>query len=125
MSAGSALAYRGIPLQSAYCSTKGSLRAFFESVRAEREGAGVAVPVALPGAINTPQFERDRQRTRLQPQPVPPIYEPEPVVDLCERPIRELPVSWGARRSSSGARKPAPRRRPRASAQRLAGADDG
>ena len=100
----SALSYRGIPLQAAYCSTKAALRTFFESARVELEkaNAGVHISVILPGAINTPQFDRARQKMGLQPQPVPPIYQPEPFADAvlhcCERPIRELPVSWGAQK---------------------------
>ncbi len=100
----SALSYRGIPLQAAYCSTKAALRTFFESARVEleKEGAGVDVSVVLPAAINTPQFDRARQKIGLQPQPVPPIYEPEPVADAvlrcCENPIRELPVGWAAQK---------------------------
>ena len=100
----SALSYRGIPLQAAYCSTKAALRTFFETARTEleKERAGVDISVILPGAINTPQFDRARQRMGLQPQPVPPIYQPEPyaaaVMHCCEKPIRELPVSWGAQK---------------------------
>jgi NAD(P)-dependent dehydrogenase (short-subunit alcohol dehydrogenase family) len=100
----SALSYRGIPLQAAYCSTKAALRTFFESARVELEkgNAGVHISVILPGAINTPQFDRARQKIGLQPQPVPPIYQPEPFADAvlhcCEKPIRELPVSWGAQK---------------------------
>lgn len=100
----SALSYRGIPLQAAYCSTKAALRTFFESARVElaKERAGVDISVVLPAAINTPQFDRARQRMGLQPQPVPPIYEPEPFADAvlhcCERPVRELPVGWGAQK---------------------------
>ncbi len=100
----SALSYRGIPLQAAYCSSKAALRTFFESARVEleKERAGVDISVILPGAINTPQFDRARQKMGLQPQPVPPIYQPEPFADAvlrcCERPIRELPVSWGAQK---------------------------
>src|SRR5438067_2772861 len=94
----SALSYRGIPLQAAYCSTKAALRTFFETARVEleKEKSGVDVSVILPAAINTPQFDRARQRIGLQPQPVPPIYQPEPfaaaVLRCCERPVRELPV---------------------------------
>jgi NAD(P)-dependent dehydrogenase (short-subunit alcohol dehydrogenase family) len=101
---GSALSYRGIPLQAAYCSTKAALRTFFESARVEleKERAGVDVCVILPGAINTPQFDRARQKMGLQPQPIPPIYQPEPfaeaVVRCCERPVRELPLGWGAQK---------------------------
>src|SRR3954449_1331975 len=100
----SALAYRGIPLQAAYCSSKAGLRAFFESARVEEQkaGTGVDISLVLPGAINTPQFDRDRQKIGYQPQPVPPIYQPEPyaeaVLHCMERPIRELPVSWGAQK---------------------------
>jgi NAD(P)-dependent dehydrogenase (short-subunit alcohol dehydrogenase family) len=104
----SALSYRAIPLQAAYCSTKAALRGFFESVRVEqrKERSGVDVSVILPGAINTPQFERARQKLGLQPQPVPPIYQPEPfaeaVVRCCERPVRELPLGWGSQKALWG-----------------------
>jgi NAD(P)-dependent dehydrogenase (short-subunit alcohol dehydrogenase family) len=100
----SALSYRGIPLQAAYCSTKAALRTFLESARVEqaKQRSGVAISVILPGAINTPQFDRARQKLGLQPQPIPPIYQPEPfaeaVVRCCERPVRELPVGWGAQK---------------------------
>jgi NAD(P)-dependent dehydrogenase (short-subunit alcohol dehydrogenase family) len=100
----SALAYRGIPLQAAYCSSKAAARTFLESARVElqKHGYDVAVSLVLPGAINTPQFDRDRQKLGKQPQPVPPIYEPEPyaaaVLHCAEKPIRELPVSWGAQK---------------------------
>lgn len=100
----SALSYRGIPLQAAYCSSKAALRTFFETARVEqeKERSGVDISVVLPGAINTPQFDRARQKIGLQPQPVPPIYEPEPfaeaVARCCERPVRELPVGWGAQK---------------------------
>src|SRR2546421_680719 len=104
----SALSYRAIPHQAAYCSTKAALRAFFESARVEqeKERSGVAISVILPGAINTPQFDRARQKLGLQPQPVPPIYQPEPfaeaVVHCCEHPIRELPLGWGAQKALWG-----------------------
>ena len=100
----SALAYRGIPLQGGYCASKAALRAFFESARVELEKAGwdVDVSVVHPAAINTPQFDRDRQKIGKQPQPVPPIYQPEPfaeaVLHCCEQPERELPVGWGAQK---------------------------
>ena len=92
----SALSYRGIPLQAAYCSSKAALRTFFETARV------VDISVILPGAINTPQFDRARQKMGLQPMPVPPIYQPEPfaeaVATCCERPVRELPLGWGAQK---------------------------
>ena len=100
----SALAYRGIPLQAAYCASKAGLRAFLESARVElqKDGSGVAVSLVLPGAINTPQFDRDRQKIGYQPQPVPPIYQPESFAEAtlrcAERPVRELPIGWGAQK---------------------------
>lgn len=100
----SGLAYRGIPLQAAYCASKAAARVYFESARVEleKERAGVDVCLVLPGGINTPQFERGRQKLGRQPQPVPPIYQPEPVADAilscAERPQRELPVTWAAQK---------------------------
>jgi NAD(P)-dependent dehydrogenase (short-subunit alcohol dehydrogenase family) len=100
----SGLAYRGIPLQAAYCASKAAGRTYFESARVELEKgkAGVDLCLILPGGINTPQFDRARQKLGLQPRPVPPIYQPELVADAvlhcCERPQRELPVTWAAQK---------------------------
>ena len=100
----SALAYRGIPLQAAYCSSKAAGRTFFESARVEHEKHRIPVDVSLvlPGAINTPQFDTARQYIGKQPQPVPPIYQPElfaaGVVHCFEHPVRELPLGWGAQK---------------------------
>jgi short subunit dehydrogenase len=100
----SALAYRGIPLQAAYCSSKAAGRTFFESARVEHRKHGIPVDISLvlPGAINTPQFDTARQYIDKQPRPVPPIYEPEPfaeaVVHCFEHPVRELPLGWGAQK---------------------------
>ena len=100
----SGLSYRGIPLQAAYCASKAAGRAFFESARVEQEkrSTGVDVSLILPGGINTPQFDRGRQKLGLQPQPVPPIYQPEVVADAilhcCVRPQRELPVTWASQK---------------------------
>jgi NAD(P)-dependent dehydrogenase (short-subunit alcohol dehydrogenase family) len=100
----SALSYRGIPLQAAYCSSKAALRTYFESARVEhrKHRIPVDISVVLPGAINTPQFDMARQYIGRQPQPVPPIYQPEPfaeaVVHCFEHPVRELPVGWGAQK---------------------------
>jgi NAD(P)-dependent dehydrogenase (short-subunit alcohol dehydrogenase family) len=104
LSVQSALAYRGIPLQGGYCASKAALRNFFESARVElmKDKSGVDISVVHPAAINTPQFDRDRQKIGKQPQPVPPIYQPEPFADAvlhcCEHPIRELPIGWGAQK---------------------------
>jgi NAD(P)-dependent dehydrogenase (short-subunit alcohol dehydrogenase family) len=100
----SALAYRGIPLQAAYCASKAAGRAYFEAARVEQErrGTGVDISLVLPGAMNTPQFERSRQKLGLQPRPVAPVYQPElvarAILHCAERPERELPVTWGAQR---------------------------
>ncbi|GAA1309892.1 hypothetical protein Psi02_40920 [Planotetraspora silvatica] len=77
--AGSALAYRAIPLQSAYCGAKHAIKGFTESVRTELLAAGSSVKITmvqLP-ALNTPQFDWGLTRLRRHPQPVPPIYQPE------------------------------------------------
>jgi NAD(P)-dependent dehydrogenase (short-subunit alcohol dehydrogenase family) len=76
---GSALAYRGIPLQSAYCGAKHAIEGFSESVRAEllHDGSGVHLTMVQLPALNTPQFDWCRTRLPNRPQPVPPIYQPE------------------------------------------------
>ena len=76
---GSALSYRAIPLQSAYCGAKHAMRGFTDSVRTElmHEGSEVSITmVQLPG-LNTPQFDLCRAKLDYHPQPVPPIYQPE------------------------------------------------
>jgi short-subunit dehydrogenase len=76
---GSALAYRGIPLQSAYCGAKHAIQGFTDSVRCELlhdESAVRVVEVQMP-AVNTPQFRIQRSKLRRRTQPVPPIYQPE------------------------------------------------
>jgi len=76
---GSALAYRGIPLQSAYCGAKHALKGFFESLRCElrHEASNVHMTMVHLPALNTPQFEHCLARTPNHPMPVPPIYQPE------------------------------------------------
>ncbi|HUH08018.1 MAG TPA: SDR family oxidoreductase [Egibacteraceae bacterium] len=76
---GSALAYRGIPLQAAYCAAKHAVQGFTESLRAEllHDKAGVAVSMVHLPALNTPQFGWVRTRLPRHPQPVPPIFQPE------------------------------------------------
>jgi NAD(P)-dependent dehydrogenase (short-subunit alcohol dehydrogenase family) len=79
VSVGSALAFRGIPMQSAYCASKFAVRGFFESLRSEllADGSGIRVVQIHMPAMNTPQFGWCRTRTRTHPMPVPPIYDPE------------------------------------------------
>jgi NAD(P)-dependent dehydrogenase (short-subunit alcohol dehydrogenase family) len=76
---GSALAYRGIPLQSAYCGGKHAIEGFTESVRAElfHEKSKVRLTMVQMPALNTPQFQWVLSRLPRSPQPVPPIYQPE------------------------------------------------
>jgi hypothetical protein len=76
---GSALAYRGIPLQSAYCGAKHAIQGFMDSLRAEllHDGSHVRVTMVQMPAVNTPQFDWVKSRLPRKPQPVPPIFEPE------------------------------------------------
>lgn len=76
---GSALAYRGIPLQSAYCGAKHAIQGFNESLRCEllHEGSNVHVTMVQMPGVNTPQFRWVLSRLPRKAQPVPPIYQPE------------------------------------------------
>jgi NAD(P)-dependent dehydrogenase (short-subunit alcohol dehydrogenase family) len=76
---GSALAFIGIPLQSAYCSSTFACRGFFESTRAEllHEGSHVRMSMVHLPAVNTPQFGWCKTNMERHAQPVPPIYQPE------------------------------------------------
>jgi glycogen debranching enzyme/short-subunit dehydrogenase len=76
---GSALAYRSIPLQSAYCGAKHAIAGFTDSLRSEliHDGSNVHITAVNLPAMNTPQFEWSRSRMPRHPQPVPPIFQPE------------------------------------------------
>jgi NAD(P)-dependent dehydrogenase (short-subunit alcohol dehydrogenase family) len=76
---GSTLAYRGIPLQTAYCGSKHAIQGFHESLRCEllHEKSNVHVTMVQMPAVNTPQFSWVLSRLPRHPQPVPPIYQPE------------------------------------------------
>jgi NAD(P)-dependent dehydrogenase (short-subunit alcohol dehydrogenase family) len=78
---GSALAYRGIPLQTAYCGAKHATQGFHEALRCEllHEKSNVHVTMVQMPAVNTPQFSWVLSRLPRHPQPVPPIYQPETV----------------------------------------------
>lgn len=80
---GSALAFRSIPLQAAYCGAKHALVGFTESLRCEllHEHSRVRVTMVHMPALNTPQFDWVRNRMAHRPQPVPPIYQPEVAAD--------------------------------------------
>ena len=97
---GSALAYRPIPLQAAYCGAKAAIKNFTEALRTElrHEGSRVRITMVQLPAHNTPQFEWGRSRMPRHPQPVPPIFQPEvaaeAIVHAARRPRRELYVGW-------------------------------
>ncbi|ADH69953.1 MULTISPECIES: SDR family oxidoreductase [Nocardiopsis] len=87
---GSALAYRGIPLQAAYCGAKHAIRGFTDSVRAEliHRGSGVRVTEVHLPAVNTPQFTWTRAHLDgRRPRPVAPVYQPE---------VAARAIVWGA-----------------------------
>jgi len=80
---GSALAYRGIPLQAAYCAAKHAVQGFCESLWAEllHDGSRVRLAMVQLPALNTPQFEWVKSRLPHRAQPVPPIFQPEVAAD--------------------------------------------
>ena len=76
---GSALAYRSIPLQSAYCAAKHAIRGFTDSLRCEliHDKSNVHLTMVQMPALNTPQFGWVKSRLKYKAQPVPPIFQPE------------------------------------------------
>jgi NAD(P)-dependent dehydrogenase (short-subunit alcohol dehydrogenase family) len=101
---GSALAYRGIPLQSAYCAAKHAMQGFHDSLRTElmHDGSNVRVTMVQLPAVNTPQFGWIKSRMPNRAQPVPPIFQPEVVAEgivwAADNPdaTRELVIGWPA-----------------------------
>jgi short-subunit dehydrogenase len=99
---GSALSYRAIPLQAAYCGAKFAVRGFTDSLRTEllHEKSSVWVTMVQLPAVNTPQFNWCRTRLPDHPQPVPPIYQPEvpaeAVYYAAHHRRREIWVGFGA-----------------------------
>lgn len=101
---GSALAYRGIPLQAAYCAAKHAMQGFHDSLRTELEhdGSNVKVTMVQLPAVNTPQFRWVKSRLPHKAQPVPPIFQPEVIADgiawAADHPdaTRELVIGWPA-----------------------------
>jgi len=107
---GSALAYRSIPLQSAYCASKAAVRGFTDSLRSElihRKSKVQVTMLQLP-AVNTPQFEVVRNKLGKHGRPVPPIYQPEVIARAflyaIERPSRELWIGWNTVKAIVGQR---------------------
>jgi NAD(P)-dependent dehydrogenase (short-subunit alcohol dehydrogenase family) len=92
---GSALGYRAIPLQSAYCGAKHAINGFTESVRCEllHDKSRVRITIVQMPAVNTPQFSWVLSRLPRRPQPVPPIYQPgvaaQGVVFAADHPDRK------------------------------------
>jgi NAD(P)-dependent dehydrogenase (short-subunit alcohol dehydrogenase family) len=99
---GSALAYRSIPLQSAYCASKAAVRGFTDSLRSEliHDRSAIALTMVQLSAFNTPQFDWARNKLSRRVQPVPPIFQPEvaaeAIVHAASQPRRELWVGWPA-----------------------------
>jgi NAD(P)-dependent dehydrogenase (short-subunit alcohol dehydrogenase family) len=97
---GSALAYRGIPLQSAYCAAKHAIQGFCDSLRSEllHDGSQVHLCMVQMPALNTPQFGWVKSRLPRKPQPVPPIFQPEvaarAIVYAAHHRRREIYVGW-------------------------------
>jgi NAD(P)-dependent dehydrogenase (short-subunit alcohol dehydrogenase family) len=92
---GSALAYRSIPLQAAYCAAKAAVRGLTDALRSEliREGSDIRLTMVQLPAVDTPQFDWARNHLGERPQPVPPVYDPdtiaEAIVEAALRPRRE------------------------------------
>ncbi|MBA2269038.1 MAG: SDR family oxidoreductase [Chthoniobacterales bacterium] len=99
---GSALAYRGIPLQAAYCAAKHAIEGFCDSLRCEllHDGSNVRVTMIQMPALNTPQFRWVKSRLPHKAQPVPPIFQPSVAADAIlyasHHPRREFIVGWPA-----------------------------
>ncbi len=90
---GSALSYRAIPLQSAYCGAKFAVRGFTDSLRSElaHQRSRIRLTMVQLPAVNTPQFDWARSRMRRRAQPVAPIYQPEAIAREIFRAAREAP----------------------------------
>jgi NAD(P)-dependent dehydrogenase (short-subunit alcohol dehydrogenase family) len=105
---GSALAYRAIPFQSAYCASKHAIRGFTQAVRCEllHQRSHVQISMVQMPALNTPQFDWMLCRLPRRPQPVPPIYQPEiaarAVVHQADHPRREMWVGISTVRAIIG-----------------------
>jgi NAD(P)-dependent dehydrogenase (short-subunit alcohol dehydrogenase family) len=99
---GSALAYRGIPLQAAYCAAKHAVEGFCDSLRCEliHDRSNVRVTMLQMPALNTPQFGWVKSRLPRRAQPVPPIFQPEVAADAIlyasHHPRREFLIGWPA-----------------------------
>jgi len=102
---GSALSYRAIPLQSAYCAAKFAVRGFTDALRSElaHEGSRIRVTMVQLPAVNTPQFDWARSRMAEKAQPAPPIFQPEAIAGEIVRAAREAPCELWVGRSTVNA----------------------
>ena len=97
---GSALVYRSIPLQSAYCAAKHAIAGFTDSLRCEliHVKSNVRVSMVQMPALNTPQFGWVKSRLKYKAQPVPPVFQPEvgakAIYWLAHHSRREVYVGW-------------------------------
>lgn len=97
---GSALAYRSIPLQSAYCGAKHAIEGFTESLRTEllHYGSNVKISMVQLPAINTPQFDWVKTTLPNHPQPVPPIFQPElaaeAIMQAADTGVKEIKLGF-------------------------------
>ena len=109
---GSALSYRAIPLQAAYCGAKFAVRGFTDSVRTEllHDGSNVWITMVQLPAVNTPQFSWCRTKLPNHPKPVPPIFEPEVPAEAvywaAHHRRRELDVGFSAVKAIVGTSSP-------------------
>ncbi len=104
VSVGSALAFRGIPLQAAYCGSKFAVRGFMQTLRTEllHDGSHIRVSMVHLPALNTPQFDWCRNRLPGHPQPVPPIYQPEVAAEAIVAAARDPAASADRRHAGTG-----------------------
>jgi short-subunit dehydrogenase len=99
---GSALAYRSIPLQSAYCAAKAAIRAFTDSLHSEliHDRSEVRLTMVQLPAHNTPQFDWARNKLEKRLQPVPPIYQPEVAARAIYRATKKAPREYWVGRNT-------------------------
>lgn len=106
---GSALSYRAIPLQSAYCGAKFAVRAFTDALRSEliHDKSNVQLTMLQLPAVNTPQFNWARNRMGGAPRPVPPVFEPEDIAEIVYKAAKDSPrevwIGWPTLKLIAGA----------------------
>lgn len=106
---GSALAYRSIPLQAAYCAAKFAIRGFTDALRTEliHEGSAIQLTMVQLPAVDTPQFDWSRNHLQSRARPVPPVFTPEAIAEQIVRaamsPSREVWIGAPAMRAIVGA----------------------